>query len=60
MAFVAFDKILNVGRQVAQLQITASAQLMGNVLGDVLGAAFDGVKRNDPDRLVLIGEQIGR
>ena len=49
VAFVAFNKILNIGRQVPQLQITALAKLVGDILGDILRPPLGGVEGDHPD-----------
>jgi hypothetical protein len=56
---MAIHEILNVRWDVAQLKIAASAQLIGDVFGDVFGPASCGVERNHTDRvLILTGQQV--
>src|SRR6476469_8495467 len=58
-ALVAVDEILKEERDVALLEVAAPPQLLRQIGGDVLGPAFNGVKTNDPNRvLVLAGQKI--
>jgi hypothetical protein len=56
---IAFDEFLNVRRHVAQLQVTATAQLLGDIFGNVLRPAFGSVEGNDPNGVsILAVEQV--
>jgi hypothetical protein len=65
---VSLDKILNVVRHVAHLQVASAAQLLGNVTRNILRPAFGGVKGNYADRVFVFtrkqveddGFQIGK
>jgi hypothetical protein len=53
-AFVLVDKVLKEKRHVAELEIAASAQFPGDVLGDVLRPFLGGVEGDDPDRAFVL------
>jgi hypothetical protein len=51
---VPLDKCFEIKRDVAKLQITAPAQLVGNIARDVLGPFFRGVETDHPDRILVL------
>jgi hypothetical protein len=53
-AFVSVDEFLEEKWHVAQLQITAPAQLMRNVCRDILRPFLSGVERDDPNRAFVL------
>ena len=58
-AFVSIGEILQVKWNVSRLQITATAQFVRHVLGNVFRPTFSSIERNDANRIaVLSGEEI--
>jgi hypothetical protein len=49
-----FDKILDGGRHVAHLKIAAPAQLVGDILGNILRPAIGGIEADDADRAMVM------
>jgi hypothetical protein len=53
-AFVPLDELFQVKRHVAELEVTPTAQLLGNLARDVFGPFLGGVEADDPNGIVVL------
>ena len=59
MSLVPFDKIGDRGGQLTRLQIAATVQFAGDVLGNIFRPALGGIEGDDADRVtILAGQQV--
>ena len=53
-----FDEIRDHSGDLSHLQIAATAQFAGDVLGNIFRPALGGIEGDDADRVVLPGDQV--
>jgi hypothetical protein len=59
VSLVPFDKIRDRGGQLTRLQIAATAQFAGDVLGNIFRPALGGIEGDDVDRVTIFGRSTG-